>query len=158
MREQFLPCTSSTVLCKREYAFLLALCGVWVKPRCFSAGEGLHGGAGKHHLYALAFCFYAILVLVGLLIIGSHSNSSICHIGVFLITAAAYANVLVATIHQANNIRVQWEQAYYRCHTSRFWWHRRHERHRIRPVCIILPAGMRRGDRKQSADRLHSVH
>ena len=59
-----------------------------------------------------AVAFNAILAIIGLAIVGFHSNNKIRYFGVFLATAGANANVPVCMAYQANNIRGQWKRAF----------------------------------------------
>lgn len=59
----------------------------------------------KFHLRGVPCAFNATLALIGLAILGFHSNGSVRYFGVFLATAGANANVPVTMAYQANNIR-----------------------------------------------------
>lgn len=56
--------------------------------------------------------FNSMLCLIGLPIMGFHSNPAVRYFGVFLTTAGANANVPAAMSYQANNIRGQWKRAF----------------------------------------------
>jgi len=56
--------------------------------------------------------FNATLAIVGLALVGFHSNSKVRYFGVFFATAGANANVPVCMAYQANNIRGQWKRAF----------------------------------------------
>jgi len=56
--------------------------------------------------------FNNVLCLIGLPIIGFHSNAAVRYFGVFLVTAGANSNVPGAMSYQANNIRGQWKRAF----------------------------------------------
>ncbi|KAF2839395.1 MFS general substrate transporter [Patellaria atrata CBS 101060] len=56
--------------------------------------------------------FNAILTLIGLPIMGFHSNNAVRYFGVFLVTAGANANIPQCMSYQANNIRGQWKRAF----------------------------------------------
>jgi len=66
----------------------------------------------KYHMRGPAIAFNAILSIIGLSIVGFHSNAKIRYFGVFLATAGANANVPVVMSYQANNIRGQWKRAF----------------------------------------------
>ncbi|MBH1945599.1 hypothetical protein I5L01_15380, partial [Erythrobacter sp. YJ-T3-07] len=50
--------------------------------------------------------------LIGVPIMGWHSNAAVRYFGVFLVTAGANSNVPAALSYQANNIRGQWKRAF----------------------------------------------
>lgn len=56
--------------------------------------------------------FNMILCLIGLPIMGWHSNPSVRYFGVFLVTAGANCNVPTMMSYQANNVRGQWKRAF----------------------------------------------
>ncbi|ORY16613.1 major facilitator superfamily domain-containing protein [Clohesyomyces aquaticus] len=66
----------------------------------------------KYHLRGPVICFNMILCLIGLPIMGFHSNANVRYFGVFLTTAGANSNVPAAMAYQANNIRGQWKRAF----------------------------------------------
>jgi len=59
-----------------------------------------------------AIAFNAILAIIGLSIMGFHSNPNVRYFGVFFATAGANANIPVCMSYQANNIRGQWKRAF----------------------------------------------
>lgn len=56
--------------------------------------------------------FNNLLCVIGLPIIGFHSNAAVRYFGVFLVTAGANSNVPGSMSYQANNIRGQWKRAF----------------------------------------------
>lgn len=71
------------------------------------------GWAGdKYHLRGPVIIFNMVLCLIGLPIMGFHSNSNVRYFGVFLTTAGANSNVPATMAYQANNIRGQWKRAF----------------------------------------------
>ncbi|CBX97915.1 hypothetical protein IAQ61_000905 [Plenodomus lingam] len=71
------------------------------------------GWAGdKYHLRGPVIIFNMVLCLIGLPIMGFHSNSNVRYFGVFLTTAGANSNVPATMSYQANNIRGQWKRAF----------------------------------------------
>ncbi|KAI1075448.1 major facilitator superfamily MFS-1 [Whalleya microplaca] len=58
-----------------------------------------------------------IVCLIGLPILGWHSDSKVRYFGAFLVTAGANANIPASIAYQANNIRGQWKRAF----TSATW-------------------------------------
>lgn len=66
----------------------------------------------KFHLRGIPCAFNATLALIGLAIVGFHTNGAVRYFGVFLATAGANANVPVTMAYQANNIRGQWKRAF----------------------------------------------
>jgi len=71
------------------------------------------GWAGdKYHLRGPVVIFNMLLCLIGLPIMGFHSNSHVRYFGVFLTTAGANSNVPATMSYQANNIRGQWKRAF----------------------------------------------
>jgi MFS family permease len=53
-----------------------------------------------------------VLCLIGLPIMGFHSNPNVRYFGVFLTTAGANSNIPATMSYQANNIRGQWKRAF----------------------------------------------
>ncbi|CAO2657903.1 Nn.00g071630.m01.CDS01 [Neocucurbitaria sp. VM-36] len=71
------------------------------------------GWAGdKYHLRGPVIIFNMVLCLIGLPIMGFHSNPNVRYFGVFLTTAGANSNVPATMSYQANNIRGQWKRAF----------------------------------------------
>lgn len=66
----------------------------------------------KYKLRGPIVAFNMIMVLIGLPIMGFHSNAAVRYFGVFLVTAGANSNVPAAMSYQANNIRGQWKRAF----------------------------------------------
>ncbi|KAM3519510.1 hypothetical protein MY4038_009763 [Beauveria bassiana] len=56
--------------------------------------------------------FNMVLCLIGLPIMGWHSNAGVRYFGVFLVTAGANCNVPTVMSFQANNLRGQWKRAF----------------------------------------------
>ncbi|TPX18235.1 uncharacterized protein E0L32_002744 [Thyridium curvatum] len=56
--------------------------------------------------------FNMLLCIIGLPIVGYHTNPGVRYFGVFLVTAGANSNVPAAMSYQANNIRGQWKRAF----------------------------------------------
>ncbi|KAK4124656.1 general substrate transporter [Parathielavia appendiculata] len=71
------------------------------------------GWAGdKYRLRGPVIIFNNLLCIIGLPIMGWHTNAAVRYFGVFLVTAGANANVPAAMSYQANNIRGQWKRAF----------------------------------------------
>ncbi|EAQ83273.1 hypothetical protein CHGG_09677 [Chaetomium globosum CBS 148.51] len=71
------------------------------------------GWAGdKYRLRGPIIIFNCLLCIIGLPIMGFHTNAGVRYFGVFLVTAGANANVPAAMSYQANNIRGQWKRAF----------------------------------------------
>ncbi len=71
------------------------------------------GWAGdKYRIRGPVVIFNALLCLIGLPIMGFHSNPAVRYLGVFFVTAGASANVPASMAYQANNIRGQWKRAF----------------------------------------------
>jgi MFS family permease len=66
----------------------------------------------KYRLRGPIIVFNSLLCLIGLPIMGFHSNPYVRYFGVFLVTAGANSNVPAAMSYQANNIRGQWKRAF----------------------------------------------
>ncbi|KAK3317857.1 general substrate transporter [Cercophora scortea] len=66
----------------------------------------------KYHLRGPIVAFNMLLVIIGLPIMGFHSQPAVRYFGVFLTTAGANSNVPAAMSYQANNIRGQWKRAF----------------------------------------------
>lgn len=66
----------------------------------------------KYHLRGPIILFNMVLCLVGLPIMGFHSNANVRYFGVFLTTAGANSNIPATMSYQANNIRGQWKRAF----------------------------------------------
>lgn len=66
----------------------------------------------KYHLRGPIIIFNMVLCLVGLPIMGFHSNPNVRYFGVFLTTAGANSNIPATMSYQANNIRGQWKRAF----------------------------------------------
>lgn len=65
----------------------------------------------KYHIRGPIVIGNAILALIGLPLLGYHSNSAVRYFGVFLATISANANIPAVLTYQANNIRGQWKRA-----------------------------------------------
>jgi hypothetical protein len=71
------------------------------------------GWAGdKYHLRGPIILCNMVLCLIGLPIMGFHSNANVRYFGVFLTTAGANSNIPATMSYQANNIRGQWKRAF----------------------------------------------
>jgi len=68
--------------------------------------------ADKYHLRGPILVFNATMGLIGLPIMGFHSNQGVRYFGVFLVTAGSNANIPACMAYQANNIRGQWKRAF----------------------------------------------
>lgn len=66
----------------------------------------------KYHIRGPIIIFNMTLCLIGLPIVGWHSNNSVRFFGIFLITAGANSNIPAVMTYQANNIRGQWKRAF----------------------------------------------
>ncbi|KNG51885.1 phthalate transporter [Stemphylium lycopersici] len=66
----------------------------------------------KYHIRGPIILFNMVLCLVGLPIMGFHSNANVRYFGVFLTTAGANSNIPATMSYQANNIRGQWKRAF----------------------------------------------
>jgi predicted MFS family arabinose efflux permease len=66
----------------------------------------------KYHLRGPIVVFNMLLCIIGIPIMGFHSNAGVRYFGVFLVTAGANSNVPGAMSYQANNIRGQWKRAF----------------------------------------------
>lgn len=66
----------------------------------------------KYRVRGLPILISMLLCLIGLPIVGFHSNPAVRYFGVFLVTAGANANVPAAMSYQASNIRGQWKRAF----------------------------------------------
>lgn len=65
----------------------------------------------KYRVRGILVAVNAILCLIGLPILGFHTNNAVRYFGVFLATAGANANVPAVMAYQANNVRGQWTRA-----------------------------------------------
>ncbi|KAK3081681.1 hypothetical protein LTS18_003938 [Coniosporium uncinatum] len=66
----------------------------------------------KYHVRGPILILNAVLTLIGLPLMGFHSNVAVRYFGVFLTTAGANANIPACMAYQANNIRGQWKRAF----------------------------------------------
>jgi hypothetical protein len=66
----------------------------------------------KYKIRSPIIVFNMILCLIGLPIMGWHSNAGVRYFGVFLVTAGANSNIPAVMAYQANNIRGQWKRAF----------------------------------------------
>ena len=66
----------------------------------------------RYHTRAPILVLNTIISLIGLPMMGFHSNSTVRYIGAFIGVAGANANVPAAMAYQANNIRGQWKRAF----------------------------------------------
>lgn len=65
----------------------------------------------KYRIRGPLIIFNCILCLVGLPLMGFHTNNAVRYFGVFLCVGGANANVPSCMAYQANNIRGQWTRA-----------------------------------------------
>jgi MFS family permease len=56
--------------------------------------------------------FNVLLTIVGLAILGWHTNSSVRYFGIFFATAGPNSNIPALMAYQGNNIRGQWKRAF----------------------------------------------
>lgn len=66
----------------------------------------------RYHMRGPALLFNALLSLIGLAIVGFHSDPKVRYFGIFLATAGSTSNVPVSLAYQANNIRGQWKRTF----------------------------------------------
>ncbi|KAK4218359.1 high-affinity nicotinic acid transporter [Rhypophila decipiens] len=86
-----------------------------VAPPYALAGIVMYGTSkfgDKYKVRGPIILFNTMLVIIGLPIMGFHSNAAVRYFGVFLTTAGANSNVPAAMSYQANNIRGQWKRAF----------------------------------------------
>ncbi|KAK3064988.1 hypothetical protein LTS18_014874 [Coniosporium uncinatum] len=83
-------------------------------PYVFAAFNMIFTGwAGdRWHQRGAAVVFNAVMCIIGLALMGFHTNNAVRYFGVFLATAGANTNVPVVMTYQANNIRGQWKRAF----------------------------------------------
>ncbi|ETN41584.1 uncharacterized protein HMPREF1541_03520 [Cyphellophora europaea CBS 101466] len=106
----FLP-----IILREGMGFSIAASQCLVAPPYIFAGIIMFATAwvgDKYHIRGPILCFNATLALIGLPIMGWHSNNNVRYFGVFLVTAGANANIPTAMAYQANNIRGQWKRAF----------------------------------------------
>ncbi|RLL96448.1 hypothetical protein CFD26_103730 [Aspergillus turcosus] len=65
----------------------------------------------KYRVRGILVVVNSILCLIGLPILGFHTNNAVRYFGVFLATAGANANIPAIMAYQANNVRGQWTRA-----------------------------------------------
>ncbi|EAW13422.1 putative phthalate transporter [Aspergillus clavatus NRRL 1] len=85
-----------------------------VAPPFAFAGIVMVGAAwigDKYRMRGIIVAFNALLCVIGLAILGFHSNNGVRYFGVFLATAGANGNIPASMAYQANNIRGQWTRA-----------------------------------------------
>ncbi|KAM7204282.1 general substrate transporter [Naviculisporaceae sp. PSN 640] len=95
--------------------FSVAQAQCLIAPPYALAGIVMYGGSwvgDKYRIRGPIVLFNTMLVLIGLPIMGFHSNAAVRYFGVFLTTAGANSNVPAAMSYQANNIRGQWKRAF----------------------------------------------
>lgn len=86
-----------------------------IAPPYALAGIVMYGTAwvgDKYRLRGPIIVFNMLLVLIGLPIMGFHSNAAVRYFGVFLTTAGSNSNVPAMMSYQANNVRGQWKRAF----------------------------------------------
>lgn len=66
----------------------------------------------RYHLRAPFIAFNALLAIIGLAIMGFHTNNPTRYFGTFLVIAGASGNTPPVLTYQANNIRGQWKRAF----------------------------------------------
>ena len=66
----------------------------------------------KYRMRGPVILFNMVLSIIGLPIMGWHSNAGVRYFGVFLVTAGANANIPAVMSLQANNVRGQWKRAF----------------------------------------------
>lgn len=66
----------------------------------------------RYRVRGLIIVANSLISIIGLPIMGFHSNAGVRYFGVFLATAGANANVPATMAYQANNIRGQWKRAF----------------------------------------------
>ena len=106
----FLP-----VILTQSLGFSVAVSQCLVAPPHIFGGivMFINGWAGdKYRIRGPIIIFNALLCIIGLPIIGFHSNSAVRYFAVFLVTAGANSNIPTAMSYQANNIRGQWKRAF----------------------------------------------
>ncbi|KAL1952484.1 hypothetical protein VTO42DRAFT_5274 [Malbranchea cinnamomea] len=80
------------------FAAILMFCMSWIGDR--------------YRIRAPIIVVNCIIAIIGLPIMGFHSNPAVRYFGVFLGVAGANANVPATMAYQANNIRGQWKRAF----------------------------------------------
>ncbi|KAK0725386.1 major facilitator superfamily domain-containing protein [Lasiosphaeris hirsuta] len=106
----FLP-----IILNQNMGFTVGQAQCLVAPPYALAGIVMYGTSwvgDKYHLRGPIIIFNMLLVIIGLPIMGFHSNANVRYFGVFLVTAGANSNVPAAMSYQANNIRGQWKRAF----------------------------------------------
>ncbi|KAI1264397.1 major facilitator superfamily domain-containing protein [Xylariaceae sp. FL1019] len=106
----FLP-----IILHETLGFSVAQSQCLVAPPYVFAGIIMYitGWAGdRYHVRGPIIIFNMVLCLIGLPILGWHSDYKIRYLGAFLITAGANSNVPATLAFQANNIRGQWKRAF----------------------------------------------
>jgi len=66
----------------------------------------------RYHTRAPIIVLNSLIALVGLPILGFHSNPGVRYFGVFVAVAGVNANIPACMAYQANNIRGQWKRAF----------------------------------------------
>jgi len=106
----FLP-----VILNKNMGFDTGTAQCLVAPPYVLAGIVMYGTSwlgDKYRLRGPVVAFNMLLVIIGLPIMGFHTNANIRYFGVFLVTAGANSNVPAMMSYQANNIRGQWKRAF----------------------------------------------
>ncbi|EHA50345.1 hypothetical protein MGG_03298 [Pyricularia oryzae 70-15] len=86
-----------------------------VAPPYVFAGIIMFTGAAlgdKYHVRGPIIVFNMLLCVIGLPILGFHTDAKVRYFGIFLCTAGANANIPAVMSYQANNIRGQWKRAF----------------------------------------------
>jgi len=66
----------------------------------------------KYHIRGPIIIVNMVIALIGLPIMGWHSDANVRYFGVFLVTAGANSNIPAVMSFQANNVRGQWKRAF----------------------------------------------
>ncbi|PKX93349.1 putative phthalate transporter [Aspergillus novofumigatus IBT 16806] len=96
-------------LCTTTVTYAIA----YFLPIILQQGMGYSVGASQclYRVRGVLVAINSILCLIGLPILGFHSNNAVRYFGVFLATAGANANIPAIMAYQANNVRGQWTRA-----------------------------------------------
>lgn len=103
------------IILQLNMGFTVAQAQCLVAPPYVLAGIVMFSTAwvgDKYRIRGPIIAFNMMLCVIGLPILGFHSNPSVRYFGVFLTTAGANSNIPAAMSYQANNIRGQWKRAF----------------------------------------------
>lgn len=106
----FLP-----VILHNNLGFSIGASQCLIAPAYVFAGIWMYGLSmlgDRYRLRGPVILANMLLVLIGLPIMGWHSNNAVRYFGVFFVTAGANSNVPAVMAYQANNIRGQWKRAF----------------------------------------------